>query len=108
VEVAALATEIHVHPATIRGTDIVDVDPRFVGSVTTMHYDPRPPLVRNRDIVDATDMLIAAPATRKEVLRSGTWATIRYAKKMKKWIYIIYPSGHKEIIRGKIKKERTK
>ena len=39
-------------------------------------------LVRNRHIVRECDVLIAAPATPNEVLRSGTWATIRYARKI--------------------------
>ena len=38
-------------------------------------------LDRNRDIVDASGILIAVPEVAgKEVLRSGTWATIRYAR----------------------------
>ncbi len=40
------------------------------------------PLKRNRDIVDASDVLIAAPLNDKEALRSGTWATVRYARKV--------------------------
>jgi hypothetical protein len=39
------------------------------------------PLDRNHDIVAAASLLIAAPLTDKEVLRSGTWATVRYARK---------------------------
>ena len=38
------------------------------------------PLVRNRHIVYAVDVLIAAPFGDVEVARSGTWATIRYAQ----------------------------
>lgn len=53
----------------------------------------KPYLDRNHDIVDDTDILIACPATAKEILRSGTWATIRYAEKQKKTIIFIYPSG---------------
>jgi hypothetical protein len=41
---------------------------------------------RNHDIVDSTDILIAAPQQNIEVLRSGTWSTIRYAKKKSKEI----------------------
>jgi hypothetical protein len=37
-------------------------------------------LDRNKDIVDACSMLIAAPKG-PEVMRSGTWSTIRYARK---------------------------
>lgn len=42
----------------------------------------RPPLDRNRDIVDETDhALLAHPAGQVEVTRSGTWATVRYARR---------------------------
>ncbi len=53
----------------------------------------KPYLARNHDIVDATDMLIATPKSDQEELRSGTWATIRYARKLKRAIYIIQPNG---------------
>jgi hypothetical protein len=44
--------------------------------------DPKPPLERDRDIVDCgCDLLLAAPLQMSEVLRSGTWSTIRYARK---------------------------
>ncbi len=54
---------------------------------------PRAPLVRNRNIVDACNYLIACPNTKEEVLRSGTWATIRYSIKQKKPLVIVYPNG---------------
>jgi hypothetical protein len=54
---------------------------------------PKKYLKRNRDIVDTTSMLIAFPPTNEEVLRSGTWSTIRYAKKKSKPILIVYPDG---------------
>jgi len=50
-------------------------------------------LVRDKEIVEASDMLIATPCQDSEVIRSGTWTTIRYAKKARKKIMIIYPSG---------------
>lgn len=37
-------------------------------------------LIRNHDIVKASTLLIAAPGC-AEVVRSGTWATVRYARK---------------------------
>lgn len=43
---------------------------------------PLPYIVRNHAIVDACEILIATPAEVHEVLRSGTWATIRYARTM--------------------------
>ena len=53
---------------------------------------PQPYIDRNHNIVDATDVLVATPDT-PEKLHSGTWATIRYARKQNKDIYIIKPSG---------------
>lgn len=53
----------------------------------------KPYLDRNRDIVDASEMLIATPKGMQEELRSGTWATIRYACRQRKPIQIIWPDG---------------
>ena len=53
---------------------------------------PKPYLVRNRDIVNATDELVAAPSG-PEVLRSGTWSTVRYALKQEKLVHIVMPDG---------------
>jgi hypothetical protein len=50
-------------------------------------------LPRDHDIVDATDLLLAAPKTAHEIQRSGTWATVRYARKRGKQILIILPDG---------------
>ena len=51
----------------------------------------KPYLVRNHNIVDEVEGLVACPAQRQEVLRSGTWATIRYARKKGIPINIIFP-----------------
>lgn len=53
----------------------------------------RPPLVRNRDIVRESEILVATPKEFSMIARSGTWATIRYAKKQDMDVYIIYPDG---------------
>jgi len=55
--------------------------------------EPKPFLTRNKDIVNSTDFLIALPATENELLRSGTWATIRAARKLGKSLLIILPNG---------------
>ena len=51
---------------------------------------PKPYLERNHDIVDSSDVLIATPKEMEQQLRSGTWATIRYAVKTKKPVNILY------------------
>jgi hypothetical protein len=53
----------------------------------------KPALERDRDIVDVSGMLIATPLKSKEEIRSGTWHTIRYARKRSKPVVIIYPDG---------------
>lgn len=55
--------------------------------------EPAPYLVRNRNIVNSCDMLVAAPDSIIEKIRSGTWATVRYAKKKEMQIVIISQSG---------------
>lgn len=51
-------------------------------------------LTRNKDIVDFSSYLIAAPAEEKgEKLRSGTWSTVRYARKVGKKVFVVRPSG---------------
>jgi len=59
-------------------------------------WTPAPYLNRNRDIVDETEVLIACPLSKIEQLRSGTWSTVRYARKLGKKIAIIYPDGSME------------
>ena len=54
---------------------------------------PRSYLVRNRHIVDQSDILIATPKEYVNILKSGTWATIRYAQKLSKRVIVIFPVG---------------
>ena len=51
----------------------------------------KPYIKRNHDIVDEVDFLLVLPKGSKEELRSGTWATYRYAKKINREFQIIYP-----------------
>ena len=50
---------------------------------------PKPFLARNHDIVDETEVLTVAPKTDEEELRSGTWATARYAVKTDKEVLVL-------------------
>jgi hypothetical protein len=56
----------------------------------------RPPLERNRDVVNDGACLIACPSGFKEERRSGTWATVRYARSIHRDLYIIWPDGRAE------------
>lgn len=62
-----------------------------IGAIET--YPMLPYLERNRFIVDSVGLLIAAPFTPAEELRSGTWATIRYARKRGVPVWICWPNG---------------
>jgi hypothetical protein len=55
--------------------------------------EPDHPLDRNKKIVDDGEELIACPSSYKEEMRSGTWATIRYARRNKKSVTVIWPDG---------------
>lgn len=55
--------------------------------------EPKPYLRRNMKIVLASDVVLACPKEETEELRSGTWATARYAKDAGKELYIVTPSG---------------
>ena len=50
----------------------------------------KPYLERNKEIVNASDVMIAWPKDMEtEELRSGTWATVRYAKKKDKVVIFV-------------------
>ncbi len=56
-------------------------------------YPQRKYLDRDQDIVDETEGLLATPKEYTEVLRSGTWATVRRARKKGVPVWIVYPDG---------------
>ncbi len=58
-------------------------------------WQKKPYMERNRDIVCFTKMLIACPklSEKDSHRRSGTWATIRYARKLGRRLVIIWPDG---------------
>ena len=53
---------------------------------------PRGYIQRDKDMVDEADYLWAAPHG-EEIIRSGTWTTVRYARKKGIPITIIMPNG---------------
>lgn len=60
-----------------------------------MRAKPKPYLERNKDIVGASSILFAAPDG-PERQRSGTWSTVRYARKIKCDYKIFMPDGSVE------------
>lgn len=56
-------------------------------------WRPKPYLLRNQDIVYCCDVLLACPHGMAEEQRSGTWATVRYARKAGKPVIIVWPDG---------------
>ena len=55
---------------------------------------PQPALLRNHAIVDACDVLIAAPSgSAASQPRSGTWATIRYAQRNGVRVALVMPDA---------------
>jgi hypothetical protein len=56
--------------------------------------EPKYPTKRNPDIVRASELMIATPGQFFEIVRSGTWATIREARdRQKKRLVIVWPDG---------------
>lgn len=53
--------------------------------------------IRNHDIVDNVDRLIGCPGGMEEELRSGTWECIRYARRVGRRLYIIWPNGNVDV-----------
>ena len=67
--------------------------PEYDGKRAFCHFDetwiPKPYMVRNQDIVDNSQILVALPKDPDhEELRSGTWSTIRKARKAGKKVFI--------------------
>lgn len=55
--------------------------------------DAMPYIARNREIVENTDVMVAAPGEMEEQQRSGTWSTVRYALRNGRFVLIVYPDG---------------
>ena len=64
--------------------------------------DPLPYLVRNRLIVRHTDILVACPLNMFEEVRSRTWATVRYARKLGRPVIYCWPNGWQTRDEGKL------
>lgn len=77
------------HPSTLTDQRAYCV-PRYPHDVVR---DPRPPLLRDDDLVAECSLLIAAPRSPTPVLRSGTWATVRRARAAGRPVALCLPNG---------------
>jgi hypothetical protein len=84
----------HIHPPSNQSKRA------FCAARNKVMHKKKPYLDRDRDVVDQSNVLIATPKEKTEQRRSGTWYTIRYAKKRGKPIFIIYPDGSFEAIKA--------
>lgn len=82
----ALGYLVHAHPP-------FDDKLRAFSEFNDVIHAPKDYIARNHDIVNVSRILIATPITMNEVNRSGTWATIRYARQLKRELCIIFPDG---------------
>lgn len=89
----AIATYIELWPSSPEQDRWARMQETAFPELVSIVYALQPPLVRNRAMVRKGKALIATPATLGEALRSGTWATIRYARKLNRPIVIIEPAG---------------
>lgn len=97
-EVYAVDPEIdlaHLTGLIVVGHPPLNESKRAHNKFTSVWCEPRPFIVRNHDIVDLTDWLLATPKG-DEVVRSGTWATVRYARRIDHPVVIVYPDGSVE------------
>lgn len=79
VHVVVHPPSIITHRAFCRGSDVVVLE-------------PRPYLVRNKEIVRSSEIVWAFPSGPEE-LRSGTWSTVRFARKTGVPVVVVYPDG---------------
>lgn len=90
VELVTLINELYPDIRIISHPPIKDGKRAWFPSDLT--HRAKPYLHRNRDIVEASDVLWAFPAG-AEKLRSGTWSTVRYARKVNKPYTLFTPDG---------------
>lgn len=70
------------------------IDPKHRAYVPAdFEFIEREYLDRNKDIVDCAMLLVATPGQWAEQQRSGTWSTIRYARRTGVPVLIVYPDG---------------
>lgn len=78
--------EVHGHPP-------INESRRAFNFYTHVWHQAKDYHPRNHDIVDSTPVTVGAPKDYSPEANSGTWATIRYAMKQGKLVYVFLPDG---------------
>ena len=79
--------KVHCHPAWDKVGD------QMADCYGDKNYQSLPPLVRNQEMVmQGVDGLWAFPHQERMIVRSGTWATVRYALKADRRVFVITPT----------------
>jgi len=76
---------VHIHPP-------VDDKHRAFCKGSVMMFPEKTHFARNRDIVHASEVLIATPYNDFEESKGGTWYTVDYARKIDKPVIILWPT----------------
>lgn len=91
----AIAAELGIHrvvfPSSVVERSVPAEVLRGRGPCTIAQPQPGSPLLRNPRIVAASDLLLACPQQPNEIQRSGTWATVRCARRMARPVVVITP-----------------
>ena len=80
--------KVHIHPPTNQNFRAF-----CDNNGDTVVHQSKKYLLRNNDIAQICNELIATPESFHEMRRSGTWATVRRAKRHNKLLFIITPNG---------------
>ena len=84
-EATMLGFQVIIHPPT---------DPKFRAFCQSEDIRiPNAYKIRNQSMVESCSLVLALPANNTERLRSGTWMTVRMARKQGLPIVIFYPDG---------------
>jgi hypothetical protein len=91
-----LGVRRHAHP----GCDRSGVSPKRAYCQAETVEEPMWYIDRNHVIVGLVLTLVACPGGYTEEERSGTWATIRHARRLRRTVTLVYPDGRIDVEPG--------
>lgn len=93
VEAARIVRELHPSCRIVAHPGPDGDNHRELSGVDDLTLEPKTHFARNRDIVNATDLLLATPFQAERQSRGGTWYTVDFAEKFNREVGIIWPDG---------------